>query len=68
MAQTALSRNVIYVRAEVIGLQEHGRRRGEVTWKRQFINQLSEVIQEGVFDTLVARGNMAIKYPERNAA
>jgi hypothetical protein len=68
MAQTALSRNVIYVRAEVIGLQEHGRRRVEVTWKRQFINQLSEVIQEGVFDTLVARGTMAIKYPERNAA
>jgi acyl dehydratase len=60
--------DTIHVRTEVIGLQEHGRRHGEVTWKRQLINQRSEVTQEGVFVTLVARGAMAIKYPERNAA
>jgi acyl dehydratase len=60
--------DTIHVRTEVIGLQEHGRRHGEVTWKRQLINQRGEVTQEGVFVTLVARAAISVKYPERNAA
>ena len=60
--------DTIHVRTEVIGLQEHGRRNGEVTWKRQLLNQRSEVTQEGIFVTLVARASIAVKYPDRNAA
>ena len=60
--------DTIHVRTEVIGLQEHGRRNGEVTWKRQLLNQRNEVTQEGIFVTLVARASIAVKYPDRNAA
>lgn len=60
--------DTIHVRTEVVALQEHGRRHGEVTWKRQLRNQRGEVTQEGVFVTLVARGAVSVKYPERHAA
>ena len=31
-----------------------GRRAGKVVWKRRLLNQANEVVQEGVFETLVA--------------
>lgn len=40
---------------EVTGLQPSGRRRGTVLWKRQLVNQKGQVVQAGVFETLVAR-------------
>jgi len=60
--------DTLHVRTEVVGLKEHGRRHGEVTWKRQLLNQRGEVTQEGVFVTLVARAAVSVKYPGRKAA
>jgi acyl dehydratase len=42
---------------EVIELSAGHRRRGTVIWKRQLINQRGEVIQQGTFETLVARAS-----------
>lgn len=40
---------------EVAALKENGRRRGTVVWKRQLVNHRGEVLQQGTFETLVAR-------------
>ncbi len=60
--------DTLRVRTEVMQLREHGRRHGEVTWKRQLLNQRGEVTQEGLFVTLVARMSLAIKHTGRKAA
>ena len=39
---------------EILEKQPSGRRRGKVLWKRQLINQDGAVVQEGIFETLVA--------------
>ena len=45
--------DTVYVRTEVIEKRPHGRRRGLVSWKRQLLNQHDQVVQEGIFETLV---------------
>lgn len=40
---------------EVAELKDAGRRRGTVMWKRQLVNYKGEVVQQGIFETLVAR-------------
>jgi acyl dehydratase len=40
---------------EVAELRENGRRRGVVVWKRQLVNQSGAVVQQGLFETLVAK-------------
>jgi acyl dehydratase len=40
---------------EVAELKESGRRRGVVLWKRQLVNYDGQVVQQGIFETLVAR-------------
>jgi acyl dehydratase len=40
--------------AEVIEKGARTRRRGRVLWKRYLLNQNDEVVQEGIFETLVA--------------
>jgi 3-hydroxybutyryl-CoA dehydratase len=42
---------------EVVELTAGHRRRGTVIWKRQLVNQKGEVIQQGTFETLVARSS-----------
>ena len=44
---------------EVMELNASHRRRGSVAWHRQLVNQKGEVIQQGIFDTLVARSSVA---------
>ncbi len=45
----------VHVVTEVIDLRPQGRRRGEVHWYRQLVNQDGLKVQEGIFITLVAR-------------
>ena len=46
--------DTVHVWNEVIDKRAHGRRRGLVRWKRQLVNQRNEVVQEGIFETLVS--------------
>ena len=45
----------VHVISEVLQLESNGRKRGRVNWMRQLINQQGSVVQEGYFETLVAR-------------
>lgn len=40
---------------EVIELEPKGRRRGRVLWRRSLVNQRGEIVQEGIFETFVAK-------------
>lgn len=46
--------DTVNAEAEVLSVEPRGRRCGEVTWARRLKNQLGELIQSGVFVTLVA--------------
>jgi acyl dehydratase len=52
--------DTLHVVTEVIEKRQHGRKRGEVIWHRQLVNHEGQVVQSGVFETLV---NMAM--PQR---
>lgn len=54
--------DTVHVRTEVTEKSRHGRRRGQVIWHRQLVNQHGDVVQQGVFETLV---NVA--QPQREA-
>jgi 3-hydroxybutyryl-CoA dehydratase len=45
--------DTVHVVTEVIELQQRGRKRGQVAWKRQLVNQRGEITQEGTLLTLV---------------
>jgi acyl dehydratase len=45
--------DTVHVLTEVIQKHAHNRRRGEVVWRRQLINQHGQVVQTGEFQTLV---------------
>jgi acyl dehydratase len=46
--------DTVHVRTEIVAKEVRGRgRRGLVTWKRQLINQVGVVVQEGITETLV---------------
>lgn len=45
--------DTVYARTEVAELIPKGKRRGQVVWRRQLVNQHDEVVQEGFFETLV---------------
>lgn len=46
--------DTVHVRTEIVAKEVRGRgRRGLITWKRQLINQVGVVVQEGVTETLV---------------
>lgn len=47
--------DTVHAVIEVAELEEHGRRRGVVVWKRQLINQVGKVVQQGTFETIVAK-------------
>lgn len=53
--------DTVHARIKVVELIEKGRRRGTVLWQRQLVNQAGAVVQEGIFETLVA------KYPPGQA-
>ena len=47
--------DILHVVTTVQRLEPNGRRRGQVTWHRQLVNQDEVVVQEGVLLSLVAR-------------
>lgn len=47
--------DIVHAVTTITDLQPSGRRRGQVTWHRQLLNQDDLVVQEGVFLSLVAR-------------
>ncbi|MCO6458223.1 MAG: MaoC family dehydratase N-terminal domain-containing protein [Pirellulaceae bacterium] len=46
--------DTVHVVTEVMAKTPKSRRRGHVVWKRDLVNQQGEVIQSGMFETLVA--------------
>ncbi len=46
--------DTVHARTEIIEMEAKGPRRGLVRWKRRLVNQNDEVVQEGIFETLVA--------------
>lgn len=46
--------DTVHVLTTITELQPNGRRRGQVTWHRQLLNQDDLVVQEGTFLSLVA--------------
>jgi len=46
--------DTVHVVTSVIDLQVSSRRHGRVTWLRQLVNQTGQVVQKGIFETLVS--------------
>jgi len=61
--------DTMHVVTEVVSKQPTGRRRGEICWQRALCNQKDEVVQVGIFRTLVACGaakqSVSESYPEQ---
>ena len=58
--------DTVHVETEVIEIQPSGRRAGKVAWLRQLVNQEDAIVQQGVFDTLVARQHRLKTPPPRD--
>ena len=58
--------DTVHVVTEVASKQTKSRRRGQVVWKRELVNQDGHVVQSGMFETLVATSLGA--QTRRNAA
>ena len=46
--------DTVYVQTTCLAQEWSGRRTGKVSWDRKLMNQRSEIVQNGVFETLVA--------------
>ena len=46
--------DTVFVETTCLSRELSGRRTGKVSWQRKLLNQRSEVVQQGVFETLVA--------------
>ena len=57
--------DTVYAVTQVVDLQCTSRRHGRVTWVRQLINQKDDVVQRGVFETLVATSLGALSQAKR---
>jgi acyl dehydratase len=55
--------DTVYAVNEIVALDANGRRRGRVTWRRQLVNQKGDVLQQGLFETLVAKSPDVAKAP-----
>jgi len=56
--------DTVHVITEVIELHRSGRRHGRVVWQRQLLNQSGEIVQCGVFETLVSAAKTAKRRPD----
>lgn len=54
--------DTVYVETTCISCTPSGRRTGKVAWNRRLINQRDQIVQEGVFETLVAVQNPMSKH------
>jgi acyl dehydratase len=59
--------DTVHVLTEVVEKGPRGRRRGNVCWRRQLINQHGDVVQEGIFETLVSSMSQVQRAPHVNA-
>ena len=46
--------DTLHAETEVVAKKPNGRRTGYVTWRRRLVNQAGDVVQHGVFETLVS--------------
>jgi acyl dehydratase len=46
--------DTLHAETEVIGKAANGRRTGYVTWRRRLVNQAGDIVQSGIFQTLVS--------------
>ncbi len=46
--------DTVHAETEVIDKKLNGRRTGYVTWRRRLVNQAGDVVQSGIFQTLVS--------------
>jgi acyl dehydratase len=51
--------DTVHVVTEVLEMRPEGRRNGRVLWKKQLVNQKGQVVQSGVFETLVVNEKVA---------
>jgi len=56
--------DTVHVVCEVAEKNPSGRRRGQIIWKRQLVNQRGEVVQEGILETLVNLAQPGGKLPD----
>lgn len=49
--------DTVFVETECISKSISGRRTGKVAWRRKLLNQNKDVVQQGIFETLVAIEN-----------
>lgn len=47
--------DTVHVETEVVESRESGRRRGTIIWKRSLVNQDGEIVQSGLFESIVSR-------------
>ena len=59
--------DTVHAITEVIELQRSGRRHGRVVWQRQLLNQSSEIVQNGIFETLVSAAKATKRRPDAPA-
>lgn len=55
--------DTVFVETTCIESERSGRRTGRVSWNRKLINQREQVVQEGVFETLVAVRDPSLNRP-----
>jgi acyl dehydratase len=53
--------DTVHAVTEVVDKQPSGRRSGRVIWNRQLVNQQGQVVQSGVFETLIAVRNPKVQ-------
>ena len=58
--------DTVFVETTCISRTPSGRRTGKVAWKRRLINHRDQVVQEGIFETLVAIQNPVEKHHLRH--
>ena len=58
--------DTVFVETTCIEHERAGRRTGRVSWNRKLINQRSQIVQEGVFETLVAVRDPSANRPPVN--
>jgi acyl dehydratase len=46
--------DTVYVETKCLDKTQQGRRTGKIAWERKLLNQSDQVVQQGVFETLVA--------------
>ena len=55
--------DTVFVETTCIESERSGRRTGRVSWNRKLVNQREQVVQEGVFETLVAVRDPSLNRP-----